>query len=88
MSLLVFHKLFLNNRNDDETDETSSEDGVPKRASYKGRVKELVGKVMVLDIGEKRKQQHPVLVVLPDAQPVDPKKKDHILVRSFKDGKL
>lgn len=43
---------------------------------------------MILDVGEKRKQQHPVLVVLPDAQPADPKKKDYILVRSFKDGKL
>ena len=69
-------------------DDTSSEDGVPKRAAYKGRLQELVGKVMVLETGDKRKQQVPVLVCLPDAQPADPKKKDHILVRSFKDSKL
>ncbi|XP_063426528.1 AT-rich interactive domain-containing protein 4B-like isoform X1 [Mytilus trossulus] len=74
--------------NEDELDETSSEDGISKRASYKGRLKDLVGKVMVLDFGDKRKQQAPVLVVLPDAQPPDPKKKDHILVKSFKDGKF
>jgi mRNA-degrading endonuclease YafQ of YafQ-DinJ toxin-antitoxin module len=42
----------------------------------------------MLEIGDKRKQNIPVLVVLPDAQPLDPKKKDHMLVRSFKDGKL
>ncbi|CAC5374102.1 AT-rich interactive domain-containing protein 4B [Mytilus coruscus] len=73
---------------EDELDETSSEDGISKRASYKGRLKDLVGKVMVLDHIDKRKQQVPVLVVLPDAQPPDPKKKDHILVKSFKDGKF
>ncbi|XP_052106549.1 AT-rich interactive domain-containing protein 4B-like [Mytilus californianus] len=73
---------------EDELDETSSEDGASKRASYKGRLKDLVGKVMILDFGDKRKLQVPVLVVLPDAQPPDPKKKDHILVKSFKDGKF
>lgn len=73
---------------EDELDETSSEDGIPKRASYKGRLQDLVGKVMVLEVGDKKKQHAPILVVLPDAQPPDPKKRDHILVRSFKDGKF
>ncbi|KAK3597334.1 hypothetical protein CHS0354_034576 [Potamilus streckersoni] len=73
----------------DESDESDSDESTPKRASYKGRNQDMVGKVMVTEFGDKRKTMHiPVLVVLPDASPsVEPKMKDHFLVRSFKDGK-
>jgi hypothetical protein len=47
-----------------------------------------VGKVFLAEIGEKKKQLLPVLVVLPDAHGTELKTKDHFLVKSFKDGKL
>lgn len=74
----------------DYEEDSSSEESPPKRASYKGRFQELVGKVMCMESGDKRKSPLyvPVLVVLPDAHPVELKSKDHLLVRSFKDGKL
>uniref|UniRef100_A0A0L8GVL4 ARID domain-containing protein n=1 Tax=Octopus bimaculoides TaxID=37653 RepID=A0A0L8GVL4_OCTBM len=74
----------------DYEEDSSSEDSPPKRASYKGRFQELVGKVMCMETGDKRKSPLyvPVLVVLPDAHQVELKNKDHLLVRSFKDGKF
>ncbi|CAE1155260.1 AT-rich interactive domain-containing protein 4A,AT-rich interactive domain-containing protein 4B [Acanthosepion pharaonis] len=74
----------------DYEEDSSSEESPPKRASYKGRFQELVGKVMCMESGDKRKSPLyvPVLVVLPDAHPVELKSKDHLLVRSFKDGKF
>ena len=44
--------------------------------------------MFLAEIGEKKKQLLPVLVVLPDAHGTELKTKDHFLVKSFKDGKL
>ncbi|XP_033735580.1 AT-rich interactive domain-containing protein 4B-like isoform X2 [Pecten maximus] len=72
----------------DEDDDTSSDESIPKRAVYKGRLQNLVGKVMLAEMGDKRKQQVPVLVVLPDAHSTELRTKDHLLIKSFKDGKF
>ena len=72
-----------------EKEESSSEDETPQRASYKSRHQELVGKVMLVEVADKRKGAlTPVLVVLPDAHPIELKNRDHLLVRSFRDTKL
>ena len=72
-----------------EKEDSSSEDETPQRASYKTRHQELVGKVMLVEVVDKRKGAlTPVLVVLPDAHPVELKNRDHLLVRSFRDTKL
>lgn len=75
---------------DSEKDDSSSEDDSPKRASYKNRHQELVGKVMLAEVADKRKggAPTPVLVVLPDAHPVELKNRDQLLVRSFRDTKF
>ncbi|XP_060068389.1 AT-rich interactive domain-containing protein 4B-like [Ylistrum balloti] len=72
----------------DEEEDTSSDESIPKRAVYKGRLQNLVGKVMLTEMGDKRKQQVPVLVVLPDAHTTELRTKDHLLIKSFKDGKF
>ncbi|PVD26271.1 hypothetical protein C0Q70_13941 [Pomacea canaliculata] len=72
-----------------EEEMSSSEEETPRRASYKGRYQELVGKVMCMECTDKRKGgQCPVLVVLPDAHPMDVKPRDQLLVRSFRDAKF
>lgn len=74
---------------DSEKEESSSEDESPRRASYKSRHQELVGKVMLAEVADKRKgASTPVLVVLPDAHPVELKNRDQLLVRSFRDTKF
>ena len=73
---------------DGESDESSSDESILKRASYKGRLQDMVGKPMFVEMGDKKKQMVPVLVVLPDAHGTELKTKDHMLVKSFKDGKL
>lgn len=71
-----------------EESESSSEEEESPRKKYRGKNQELVGKVMFYETGERKKSQTlPVLVVLPDANPMELKNKDHLLVRSFKDGK-
>lgn len=74
--------------NDEEIEEPSSDESLPKRAEYKGRLQQMVGKVMMMEMGDKRKIQVPVLIVLPDAHSMDLKTKDHLMVKSFKDSKL
>ncbi|KAK7505528.1 hypothetical protein BaRGS_00003273 [Batillaria attramentaria] len=72
-----------------EDEESSSEDEAPRRAVYKGRYQELVGKVMCMESSDKRKGAlTPVVVVLPDAQPVELKNREQLLVRSFRDAKF
>lgn len=76
-------------RNDEEeSEDESTDESLPRRALYKGKNQELVGKVFLAEVGEKKKQVLPVLVVLPDAHATELKTKDHLLVKSFKDGKL
>lgn len=89
---ILFYKqitLFLREESESEEEMSSSEEETPRRASYKGRYQELVGKVMCMECTDKRKGgQCPVLVVLPDAHPMDVKPRDQLLVRSFRDAKL
>ena len=74
---------------DTESDESSSEDSSPRRATYRGRSQEFVGKVMCVDLGDKKKTiLTPVLVCLPDAHSTELRTKEHMLVRSFRDGRL
>lgn len=89
----MVYKFNLSSRNDDndgdEEDDTSSDESIPKREIYKsGRLQSLVGRIMVMEQGDKRKLQVPVLVCLPDAHTTELRTKDHILVKSFKDNKL
>lgn len=74
--------------NEEDSEEESTDESLSRRAVYKGKNQELVGKVFLAEIGEKKKQVLPVLVVLPDAHAMELKTKDHLLVKSFKDGKL
>lgn len=72
----------------DGSDSSSEEEDSPRK-KYRGKNQELVGKVMFYEGGDRRKPVTlPVLVVLPDAHSTELKSKDHVLVRSFKDGKL
>lgn len=87
--------IFIHNGNhnfhsneEEESEEESTDESLPRRAAYKGKNQELVGKVFLAEIGEKKKQVLPVLVVLPDAHATELRTKDHLLVKSFKDGKL
>ena len=76
---------------DDEDDDgdDDSEGESPRRATYRGRHQELVGKVMLVDIPHRKGSVMPTLVVLPDANSLNEVKgRDQILLRSFKDSKL
>ena len=56
---------------------------------YRGRHQELVGKLMLVDVPNRKGAVFPALVVLPDANSIgEVKSRDQILVRSFKDSKL
>lgn len=56
---------------------------------YRGRHQELVGKLMLVDLPNRKGSAIPALVVLPDANSLsEVKNRDQILVRSFKDSKL
>ena len=72
-----------------EEESSSSEEDDSPRKKYRGKNQELVGKPMFYESGDRKKQVTlPVLVVLPDAHSTELKGKDHVLVKSFKDGKL
>ncbi|KAH9515468.1 hypothetical protein Btru_014570 [Bulinus truncatus] len=78
-------------KHDDESDEEveSSEEESPRRATYRGRHQELVGKLMLVDLPQRKGTLVPALVVLPDANSLNEvKNRDQILVRSFKDSKF
>lgn len=78
----------LFDRNQEDSDVSSEEEESPRK-KYRGKNQELVGKVMFYEGSDRRKPVSlPVLVVLPDAHTIELKHKDHVLVRSFKDGKL
>ncbi|XP_053407670.1 AT-rich interactive domain-containing protein 4B-like isoform X2 [Mercenaria mercenaria] len=72
----------------EDSDSSSEEDDSPRK-KYRGKNQELVGKIMFYETGDRKKTQTvPALVVLPDANPIELKNKDHVLIRSFKDGKF
>ncbi|GFO17049.1 AT-rich interactive domain-containing protein 4b-like [Plakobranchus ocellatus] len=74
---------------DDEEVEEDSEGETPRRATYRGRHQELVGKLMLVDIPHRKGSVMPALVVLPDANSLNEVKgRDQILLRSFKDSKF
>ena len=76
---------------DDSSGDESAASSPRQRQVYKGKaLQELVGKVVVVEGGASKRatQQLPVLVCLPDAHSTPLKAKDHVLARSFKDGKL
>ncbi|XP_059161049.1 AT-rich interactive domain-containing protein 4B-like isoform X2 [Physella acuta] len=70
-------------------EEESDEEESPRRATYRGRHQELVGKLMLVDLPHRKGSLIPALVVLPDANSLNEvKNRDQILVRSFKDSKF
>ena len=72
-----------------DADRDNSEDEAQRRDRYKERYKQLVGKVMVTGVSDKRKGVlTPVLVVLPSIHSSDLNTADRVLVRSFRDMKL
>ncbi|XP_055880604.1 AT-rich interactive domain-containing protein 4B-like isoform X1 [Biomphalaria glabrata] len=78
-------------RQDDESgeEEETSEEESPRRATYRGRHQELVGKLMLVELPHRKGSVIPALVVLPDANSLNEvKNRDQILVRSFKDSKF
>lgn len=57
--------------------------------SSQARLVDLIGRVFLLELEErKRTAWVPVLVCNPNADEMELKTRDHVLVRSFKDGKL
>lgn len=79
----------LESGSNQDDSESSDVDEESPRKKYRGKNQELVGKPMFYESGDKKKTQMlPVLVVLPDAHPVELKTKDHLVVRSFRDGKF
>ncbi|KAL5008948.1 hypothetical protein ScPMuIL_014529 [Solemya velum] len=83
-------RINLHGCEEENSDSDNSEISLPRRAMYKGRNQELVGKVMITDLPDCKKKvvPSPVLIVLPDAVQMELKTKDYLLVRSFKDGKF
>lgn len=80
------HVLF---RSDSEMDETSSEDSRQPKRTYRGRLQGLVGRVLCMDMEDRKKSfSVPVLVTQVNADDMELKTKDHVLVKSFKDSKL
>ena len=76
-------------RSDSEIDDTSSEDSLQPKKTYKGRLQDLIGRVLCMEIEDRKKTLWvPVLVVQPSADDMDLKSRDHLLVKSFKDSKL
>lgn len=72
-------------------EDSSDEDDVPKKGKKKNEKEADIGKVVCVELGDKKKQKDnwfPGLVVAPTAQDtVRIRVKDEYLVRSFKDGR-
>ena len=61
----------------------------PPKREYKGRLSEMIGRIVIMEIEDRKKALWvPVLVTDPNANDLDLKTKDHLLVKSFKDSKL
>lgn len=74
------------------SDESSEEEDEPPKGKFKEEKEADIGKVVCVELGDKKKQQKdnwfPGLVVHPAAQEVVRiRVKDEYLVRSFKDGR-
>ena len=78
----------FSSQSENEDTEVSDEVPVSKR-TYAGRLGEMVGRVVSMEIEDRKKTAWlPVLVVQPSADNLDLPTRDHLLVRSFKDSKL
>jgi hypothetical protein len=80
---------------EEEDEEEGDGDGEEEESAgsskrqYAGRLGEMVGRVVVMEIEDRKKTAWlPVLVVQPSADNLQLPTKDHVLVRSFKDSKL
>ena len=72
-----------------ESESESSGCSSPRKRMYKGRLQDLIGRVLCMEVEERKKKIWvPVLVIIPTASDTDLKTKDHLLVKSFKDGRL
>lgn len=73
------------------SDESSDEEETPKKGKKKDEKEADIGKVVCVELGDKKKQKDnwfPGLVVAPTAQDtVRIRVRDDYLVRSFKDGR-
>ncbi|XP_072912731.1 AT-rich interactive domain-containing protein 4B isoform X1 [Hemitrygon akajei] len=80
------HPLQLKSPDEEDSSSSSDEDDEDRRLSD-----ELIGKIVCVECtnGDKRKtSRYPALVISPDCSDEVTVKKDSVLVRSFKDGKL
>ena len=83
---MLFPSVFSSDSDSD--DDSSDESEAPKR-EYKGRLSEMIGRIVMVEIEDRKKAAWvPVLVTDPNANDLDLKTKDHLLVKSFKDSKL
>ena len=75
-------------REESSSDESDDDSLPPKKRTYRGKLQDLIGRVMCMEIGDRKKTLSvPVLVCLPSANDLELKTKDHLLVKSFKDNK-
>ncbi len=71
-----------------ESEDESSEDSEPPRREYKGRLQDMIGRILCMELEDRKKTMWvPVLVVNPNADDLELKTKEHLLARSFKDSK-
>ncbi len=85
---LHFNLIFCSFRSDSDSEEESDSDSPPKKRTYKGRLQDMVGKVMLMETEDrKRTFWVPTLVVTPNASDMELKHNDHLLLKSFKDSK-
>lgn len=86
--ILIEHNSHLFRSGSESEDDSSGESEPPKR-EYKGRLAEMTGRIVLMEIEDRKKAlMVPVLVCDPNASDLDLKTKDHLLVKSFKDSKL
>ena len=73
-------------RSDSESESEDEEEDTFR--VYPGRLGELIGRVVCAELEDRKKTgQVPALVVSPNATDLD-LKRDHIIVKSFKDNRL
>ena len=74
---------------DSESESEASECSSPRKRIYKGRLQDLIGRVLCMEIDDRKKTTWvPVLVIIPSASDMELKTRDHLLVKSFKDSRL
>lgn len=81
---------FRSDDSDDSDEESSDEEMGPPKSRYSSRLEGLVGQVVLMEQEDRKRVLHvPVLITQPSADnTVSLKTREHVLVKSFKDGKL